>query len=197
MITSESETIILIDCDGVLANFDKMFIGIVRDVFGIDFDPSGSQEWDYFNHPEVKAIKDQVWKHILGTPGTIYELEKYSYTDDLLAKLREVGHVECVTSIVSGGTYADERLMWLIDKAGFQRDDIHLSYRKYRIEGDVFIDDKPDNVIKWFDSWGTEYLPVMWNTPGRTPFTIDEVNKPHILQTGNVNDLIQAIKEIK
>lgn len=85
--------------------------------------------------------------------------------------------------------------MWLIDKAGFERHDIHLSYRKYRIEGDVFIDDKPDNVIKWFDNWGTEVLPVMWNTSGRIPHTVDELGKPHILQTGNVDDVIHAIKE--
>lgn len=88
---TSDKPVILIDCDGVLANFDKMFIGVIQNVFGIEFDPSKSQEWDYFNHPDVKAIKNDVWKHILGTPGIIYGLEKYPYTDDFLVKLREVG----------------------------------------------------------------------------------------------------------
>jgi 5'(3')-deoxyribonucleotidase len=195
----------LIDCDGVIANFDKMFYTVLKDEFNIDFDADQDQQWDYFNHPQVKAIKNDVWKYILGTKGLIRGLEQYDYTQEFLAKLREIGDVECVTSVVSGGYYADERIMWLIEEAGFERYDIHLSYKKHRIKGDVFIDDKPDNVVKWADAWITDPIwgwddfppshlpvPVLWQSPGRPRLEVDE----RILPASDIDFVIGYLRDV-
>lgn len=190
--------LILIDCDGVIANFDKMFYNVLINEFNIEFEAGKSTQWDYFNHPQVKPIKDDVWKYILGTRGLIRGIEQYDYTKEFLAKLREIGDVECVTSIVSGGYYADERIMWLIEEAGFSRYDIHLSYKKHRIKGDVFIDDKPDNVIKWADAWVTGKghpdfipshwpIPVLWQSPGRAPY---DVNDERIFHASEIDHVV-------
>ena len=181
----------LIDCDGVLSNFTKMFLEVVQTQFGVEAKPSDGENWDLFDYPEVKAIKNDVWKYILGTKGIIRGLEKFAYADELISRLREEGEVICVTSVTTGGFYADERIMWLIEEMGFERFDIILAYKKYLIDGDVFIDDKPDNVIKWADHWyhAQEGVPVLWLPPGRG----FPINDKRVFQTGSIDQLFRHL----
>lgn len=182
--------ITLIDCDGVMAKWTDMFIRVCREQFDINPTINDGKTWDFFNYPEVVAKKNDIWKYILSTKGLIRDLEKYDYADELIAKLRERGEVVCVTSIVSGGYYADERIMWLIEEMGFPRTHIILAYRKFMVEGDIFIDDKPSNVVEWADRWYSECgTPVLWQPPEK-PMTVDD---ERIIQTGNVDDLIKYI----
>jgi 5'(3')-deoxyribonucleotidase len=184
------DNVILIDCDGVVADFDGMFTQVLKTQFGIVFNPNDSLEWDYFNHPRVKEVKNEVWGYILSTRGLIRGIQKLSYADEMISKLREVGVVEACTSIVAGGYYADERIMWLMEQLDFQRTDIHLSYKKWRICGDVFIDDKPENVVKWADAWySARGIPVLWQTPGR----VTQIQDDRILCTGNVEVVLEAM----
>jgi hypothetical protein len=122
-------------------------------------------------------------------------LKKLDYADEMIRKLRLCGSVEACTSIVSGGYYADERIMWLIDQLGFHRTDIHLSYKKWRICGDVFIDDKLENVINWADKWynNGKAIPVLWQTHSRMPV---KINDDRILCTSNVDDIINKIENL-
>jgi len=164
-----------------------MFLEIVQTQFGVQARPSDGENWDLFDYPEVKAIKDEVWKYILETPGLIRGLEKFDYADELVARLRKLGEVICVTSVVSDGFYADERIVWLKEEMGFERTDIVLAYKKHIIEADTLIDDKPANVIEWADRWYPEGgRPVLWMPPGRG-FPLGD---SRIFETGDVNDLI-------
>ena len=173
---------VLIDCDGVLAQWTNMFIDVCRNQFGIELPKHDGKCWDVFKYPGIVERKDEIWTYILSNPNLIYCLEKYNYTDELLTKLRERGEVICVTSIVVNtkgygtlsevtlpGFYADERIRWLIDKAGFSREDIILAYKKHTIEGNIFIDDKPDNVVNWADRWyDKNHIPVLWQPPEKS-----------------------------
>jgi 5'(3')-deoxyribonucleotidase len=182
---------ILIDCDGVLSNFSSMFVEIAKTQFGIDARLSDGENWDLFDYPEVKERKEDIWKHILSTPGLIRGLDKFDYADELVSELRKLGDVICVTSVVFGGTYADERIAWLVEEMGFDRYDIILAYRKYMIEGDVLIDDKPANVSAWADRWfGEGGIPILWQPPSRG-FSSDD---DRLLVTGDVDRLINRLK---
>jgi len=196
----------LIDCDGVMAQWSKMFAKVCFDHFGIQAPIFDGEHWDIFNYPEIVANKDRIWSYILGNPGLIYNLEKYDYTDELLTKLRARGEVICVTSIVVNttdfgtpdektipGYYADERIRWLMDKAGFSREDIILAYKKHTIEGTMLIDDKPGNVIKWADRWSDSGLkvPVLWQPPEKKM----SVDDSRIFHCGNVDELISVVDD--
>lgn len=198
----------LIDCDDVIAQWFKMFTNVCFDHFGIQVPVCDGVNWDVFNYPEIVENKDRIWSYLLGTPGLIYNLEKYDYTDELLSKLRERGEVICVTSIVvntSGfgtadektipGYYADERIRWLIDKAGFSREDIILAYKKHTIEGTMLIDDKPGNIIKWADRWYNSGLkvPVLWQPPEKKI----TVNDDRIVHCSKVDDLIYIVNDFR
>lgn len=197
----------LIDCDGVIAKWSKMFEKVCLEHFDIEVPIFDGKNWDIFEYPEIIENKDRIWSYMLSSPGLIYNLEKYEYTDELLAKLRERGEVICVTSIVvntSGfgtpdekvipGYYADERIRWLINKAGFSKEDIILAYKKYTIEGTMLIDDKPGNVIQWADRWYNKNLkiPVLWQPPEKKMSVDDD----RIFNCGNVDELIYVVDEL-
>jgi 5'(3')-deoxyribonucleotidase len=207
----------LIDCDGVLADFTSMFQDIVKEKFGIAARASDGKNWDHFDYPEVRDIKEEVWKYLLSTPGLIRGLKKFPYTDELLSRLRAIGKVICVTSVVSledsqweeiheeankeydipklfiphGGYYPSERVSWLRTEAGFSRTETMLVYEKYRVEGDIFIDDKPSNVVQWADRWFKHGgVPVLWSTPDRR-FPIEDTR---IFQTSSVDELFDHLR---
>jgi len=187
-----SKVVTLIDCDGVLADFSSMFVRVTKEIFGIQARMTDGKNWDHFDYPEVRAIKEDIWKYIKGTPGLIRGLEKFSYTDELLGTLRGIGDVICVTSLMDGGYYGVERINWLIEEAGFTRFDIMIAYRKYLIEGDIFIDDKPENVVKWADRWYSDYgSPVLWSAPGRSVPVQDD----RVFCTSSIPDLLIYLKE--
>lgn len=198
----------LIDCDGVMAQWTKMFIRVCQDQFGIEMPPHNGEVWDIFKYPGIVEKRDEIWSYILGTSGLIYGLEKYDYTDELLSKLRERGEVICVTSIVTNtvgfgtpeeraipGFYADERIMWLINKAGFSREDVILAYKKHTIDGNTLIDDKPDNVIKWANQWYEKGYrqPVLWQPPEKSM----RVNDDRLFHCGNVDELMKFIDSMR
>jgi 5'(3')-deoxyribonucleotidase len=182
-----------------------MFTRICEEQFGISPPASDGKTWDIFNYPGIVERRNEIWTYMLSTPGLIYGLDKYSYTDELLAKLRERGEVICVTSIVVNtvgygtsnevtipGYYADERIRWLIDKAGFSREDIILAYKKHTVEGNALIDDKPSNVVKWANRWDKKnQVPVLWQPPEKS-ISIDD---DRVFHCGDVNELIKFLDE--
>lgn len=184
---------ILIDCDGVLSNFSEMALGIIKNEFGIDVVCDG-KNWDYFDYPDVLPVKNKVWEYITKTPGLIRGLKKFDYTDELISRLRKVGHVICLTSIPRSKFYPGERFEWLIEELGFHRKDIILGYHKHLVWGDVFIDDKPANIVSWAQRWYG--VPVLWQTPG---WYIDsrETDSPNIFKTGNVDELFEHLRRMK
>jgi 5'(3')-deoxyribonucleotidase len=189
----QSEKTILIDCDGVLSNFSEMAVGIIKEQFGIDVVCDG-KNWDYFDYPEILPIKGKIWDYICGTPGIIRGLKKYNYADELISRLREIGHVICVTSTPRSQYYPSERFMWLIEELGFARKDVIIGYHKHLVWGDVFIDDKPSNVVSWTRRWYG--VPVLWQTPG---WYIDsrEEDPGNIFRTGSVDELFDYLHKMK
>lgn len=156
--------IIIIDCDDVLAKFSFAAIELVRREFGRELRRWNGVEWDIFNYPEVVDIKGEIWKKMLETKGFIRNLEKYEYADEMVAGLRERGDLVVCTSVTSGGYHADERMNWLIEEFGSDRKDIFLGARKYLLDGDYIIDDRPKNVVDWMFHRGGEG--ICWIPPG-------------------------------
>jgi 5'(3')-deoxyribonucleotidase len=186
------QKIILIDCDGVLSNFNEMALGAIKNHFNIDVTCDG-MNWDYFDYPNVKSVSGQLWNYICNTPGVIRGLKKYDYADELIHRLREIGQVVCLTSIPRSKFYPGERFEWLIEELGFDRKDIILGHRKYLVNGDVLIDDKPSNVVSWAQRcYG---VPVLWSTPGWC-LNARETDPENIFRTGSVDALINHLIKV-
>lgn len=184
----------LIDCDGVLANFAKLVLDVMKNNFGIEVIYPGYKV-DCLELPHVKPLQDKIWNHICNTPGLIRNLEKYEYTDELISKLRELGQVICLTSAANGQYYAGERFEWLIHQLLFDRKDIFIGFRKEYVVGDVFIDDKPSKLKPWYQKWPNN-LPILWQSPDWFIDSRESIYFPNkFFSTGSVDELLYIIRD--
>ena len=72
---------ILIDCDGVISNFDKMFLGVLKNEFGIDFNFDEAEEWDFLGRYPVMANRGGGAGYLYLARGARFVAEPHS--DDL------------------------------------------------------------------------------------------------------------------
>ena len=182
----------LIDCDGILANFSEKARADLKNRYGIEVTCDG-KNWDYFDYPEVLPHKYDMWNYIVNTKGWVRGLNKYDYAEELVSRLREFGKVICISAVPPGPYFACERIDWLIEELGFNKRDILLGYPKNLVSGDVFIDDKPANVVAWAQRWYG--VPVLWNAPGWVISPPE--NGSHIFQTGSVDTLFDHLRKMK
>jgi 5'(3')-deoxyribonucleotidase len=182
--------IILIDCDGVMVDFSLKAMEVANEEFGISLKINDGKNWDFFEYPECREIKDQLWTKMFNTSGIIYDIPKFSYTDELLFKLRSLPDTRVIacTALVVSPTYASERAQALVDKMGFDREDIIITHSKEFCYGDVLIDDRCRNLTKWRDRWVGK-LPVLWHAPNREFATADE----RLVRAGSVNELMELV----
>jgi 5'(3')-deoxyribonucleotidase len=186
--------LILIDCDGVLANFSQMVLDVMKNDFGIELHYPG-YKIDCFELPNVKPLQETIWNHICDTPRLISNLETYDYANELIYKLRELGQVICLTSLSKGKYYASERIEWLVNKLLFDRKDIFIGFRKEYVYGDVFIDDKPSKLKPWFQKW-PKNLPILWESPNWfIDSREDNYHTNKFFSTGSVDDLLYYIRD--
>ena len=141
--------LILIDCDGVLANFGALYLKLHHWLNKVDRKMSDITCFDFAKCVSTKEQDERIWRHIDATPGLVRELTWHDGSKDALAQLREIGHVVCVTSPHHGPTWMPERMAWLREEAGFDKADIIFARNKTRVRGDCLIDDNVDHVAEW------------------------------------------------
>lgn len=154
---------VLVDVDGVLADFHRHTLDFVLAQFGRYFDPDVFPTWDMFEtigrdiQPEVEAHWAQ--------PGWCNTIPVCAGAPEGIEALRGVAEVYFVTAQMTHSPYwMWERVQWL--KRHFGADDRHVVFTlsKHLVVGDVLVDDKPANVIGWAAAH-PQGLPVLWNHP--------------------------------
>lgn len=157
-----SERVILVDCDGVLADFTGRVVEWIntqryqewglRQKMGIS-EPEPEKitvdqvtSYKIFTALGLQQLEKKFWTEISSTPGWCTNLNMLPHAEDLIAMLRSIGRVVCVTSPISGLHWAGERREWLIKHLGFRWKDIVLASDKELVSGAVLIDDDADHV---------------------------------------------------
>lgn len=169
---------ILLDCDGVLADFGKGFAALAREQ-GIDYtQPEG---WDVFaglSRGERKCLERAVLQ-----PGFCRSLPVAPWAWEMVDGLRSDGHeVYCVTAFwFDHPTWTAERTAWLEANMGIDRRRVVHTHAKALVDGDVFVDDKLAHVKAWADAhpegravlatwcgdvWMSDEDRDWWNTAG-------------------------------
>lgn len=145
---------ILVDADGVMADFTSAYLNVLADITGRYHSSSEVTSWEF---KECVASEDEdkaVWARIRETPGLVRNLAPIWGLKSALAELRQLGDVVCVTSPVWGTTWAEERYHWLAEHGDFGRRDIVFASDKSHVHGDVLIDDHVKNLAEWFHEHG-------------------------------------------
>lgn len=131
--------IVLLDVDGVIANFDlflqKCIVEVVKE-------PKSEKELSSFQ-------RARVWKRVL-TPGRLYtDVEEIPYAVQGVKALAKVSDVYFCTSPMKVPNWCFDRQNWLKDRFGALAGKIVFTKHKFLVHGDILVDDKVKNIDSW------------------------------------------------
>jgi 5'(3')-deoxyribonucleotidase len=154
---------VLLDVDGVLADFLTPSLDFVRREFGVTHSADTFPTWDLFETVDrrYQAAMEAHWAQ----PGWCRDIPPYEGAGAAVMSLREVADVYFVTAqMLHAPCWMWERVQWL--KEHFAADDRHVVFTlaKYLVDGDVLVDDKPANVCSWADA-NPARRGVLWTQP--------------------------------
>ena len=158
---------IILDVDGVLADFTTSALIVVEEVTGKRFKSPDVTEWDFtkaigLSPSEASAVK----KAIGARRGFAASITPYPQARQGIRRLCELGDVFCVTSPwKTNSWWIEERNAWLALHFGIER--VHHASDKTPYEADVFVDDKSSHVRDWLAAWPGRTA-VFWRTPHNT-----------------------------
>lgn len=158
---------ILIDCDGVLADFTGALCRSLR-LRGFNRHADSVLHWDLASSltPPEMAMVDE----IVSEPGWCSDIEWFPGAKNTVRALRHAGHeLICVTSPWPSRTWMAERLDWLSPL--FHRQDVIFAPAKHKplVAGDLLIEDHPGTCGRWLAS-----------NPGCTALLIDRPWNSHL-----------------
>jgi 5'(3')-deoxyribonucleotidase len=161
--------VILLDVDGVCADFTGMVRRLVKGMGGQM--PWPVTQWDF-----IKALAREERKHVEdaleGAEGSWMDMEPIPGARGVVEAFRRAGHrVVFVTSPwASCREWAHVRTEWLHRFMGAKASDVIPARAKELVRGDVFIDDKPQNVAAWREAGLAHGYPgclggYLWDAP--------------------------------
>lgn len=140
--------ITLVDCDGVLGRFTQTVLDAYNADHGTSFVEADVHQWSI---PDALGIPaDELYAHV--KEGFCSTIQVVPGAAEALARMRAVSKVVCVTAGWNRvPTWDYERRVWLRDKLGFDFADVIFAEgeAKFMVDGDIFFDDRPDNVESW------------------------------------------------
>lgn len=182
---------VLLDCDGFLSRFQQRALGIVERVTGRRYVEADVKEYDFCKALGLTtAEKKIVMDAISDQRGFALGMEVYDGAIEAVRSVREIAAVRIVTSPWdSNETWMSERTRWLRQNFGIPSNHVYHLSEKESVFGNVFVDDKVENVIAWHKAWPRE-MAVLW----RNAHNQDAVTPEGVLSTGSYVSLVDAIE---
>lgn len=166
--------IVLIDVDGVIANFTHAFLHKLELLSGIRFDHSVVTEWNIQEspalvelHKERPGLFEEVWKEV-GSPGFCYDMLPYEDAIPGVKTLldKDVDVYALTAPFWSSNTWMQERTDWLFKHFGIRAKNVVQTHAKHLVFGHVFVDDKPAHIEEWWHRWsGSDRVALLWDAP--------------------------------
>jgi 5'(3')-deoxyribonucleotidase len=162
----EKRPVLLLDVDGVLADFMSAILGHVKELTGQSFVESEITEWDIFEFFERKSLNIKAaCLERLAEPGLAAGLEPYPGSIEWVDRLKGLTSLYIVTAPADiSPTWAHERTWWLNRHYRIPADRIIYTASKHLVRGDIFVDDRPEFVCQW-KKYNPEGIAVLWDHP--------------------------------
>lgn len=143
---------LLIDIDGVLANFVRAYLDIVHERLGYMTAESDINKWDVGDALRLVPPERALVHQDLLAPGFAAHMPEYpdacASVEGLMADGFDVWFV--TSPLHESHTWVFDRQRWIERRFGVDMCKKTISvHHKHAIEGDVFVDDKNSNVWDW------------------------------------------------
>ena len=139
---------VLLDVDGVLADFLTPALAFVKGVTGKTYQAADMTTWDIFEI--IGKEWEQPFFEACNRPGFAASLDVYPGAQEGVARLQEVAEVYIVTSPLNHNpTWTHEREGWLLRHFGIPSNRVVHTSAKYLCVGDALVDDRPLNIRRW------------------------------------------------
>lgn len=158
--------IVLMDCDGVLADFMGAVLPMINDLLGTSHRIEDVTEFSFADALRLTPEQAADVKRMIGSaPRLADRLQVYPGAKDGVRQLREIAEIHIVTSSWdSNETWEFDRKAWLKRNFEFGHHDVTFTAEKHRVHGDVLVDDKTSTCAAWRAVWGRG-IAVQWQTP--------------------------------
>jgi 5'(3')-deoxyribonucleotidase len=154
---------ILLDVDGVLADFLTPAIVILRRLTGKPWTHQDMPTWDLFDvvgHEWEKRFFQEC-----GRRGFAESLDVYAGAREGVAQLQQISDIYIVTSPMQHNpTWTYERESWLQKHFEIPASKVVHTSAKYLCRGDILVDDRPANVEKWI-AQHPNGIGLLWDQP--------------------------------
>lgn len=177
---------VLLDVDGVLANFVGATFAVLEAMGGPSYMEEDVVEWDL--KKLLDGYEDRMMK-VWRSEGFCSRIVPYPGAVEGVARLHEVADVYYVTAPFYGAPHwMWERLNWL--KGFFNATDYRVSFThaKYLVNGDFMVEDRPMNIVKWAAAHPDKTV-VIWNQP----YTRSLDDPPNSFRTRSWDALLERV----
>jgi 5'(3')-deoxyribonucleotidase len=142
---------ILLDIDGVCADFLTPCLSAINSYTGLSFTADVVKDWDIMQSLHIPEATAREIYTTMEVPGLCRDIELYEGAAEGVHALRELGDVWAVTAPFGGPYWMYERDQWLVEKLGFRKNDIlHVrSDAKHAVSADFLIEDKVSTLVSW------------------------------------------------
>jgi 5'-nucleotidase len=145
---------ILCDMDGIIVNLFTYWLDAIEQEYGVKVEPHEIVRWDLHNCGRLKELGAAKVYGFLSTPGFFRNAPALPGALEGLKKLHDAGHKIVILSSPSGPISAKEKLEWLAEKLPWLSDkNIMLANQKTMVKGDILIDDHPDTIVRYSETW--------------------------------------------
>lgn len=154
---------VLLDVDGVLADFHSAAVDLMEALFGLRIPIERFVTWDVTD--VLNKVQRDECNAAIARPGFATSIKPCKGATEGVLELRSFAEVLFVTSPhVMSPTWAHERTEWLRRHFDASHGEVIHAFRKHSVSGDVFLDDKPSNVLDWQEH-NLNGIGLLWDTP--------------------------------
>lgn len=157
---------VLLDCDGVLCDLMTPTLRVINEY---DREPRGLPlytladltHWEVYSALNVSASTRALCRDMWNSPGFARGLLPYAGAVEAVRELKTFADVYVVTSANhESPTWMYDRVQWLQEHFRIGPHRVVFTDAKHLVEGDMFVDDKRDNVAEY--NHGAAFL---WTQP--------------------------------
>lgn len=169
-------TRVLLDVDEVIADFIGYYLDVAGRHMATYYKPEQVTQWKL---PEALNLPQWARREMdaeMRRPGVAHKLKLLPGAKDAVLALNEISEVVFVTAPYYGSlTWGNDRVEWLRHHFGDMADKTILTRYKTPVQGDVFVDDRPENLEGWVQE--NTGKAVVWDKPYNRDFAHELVER--------------------